>query len=169
MQRSVAVAQVPPRRLLTCCPYAASVDGARAVQRVSAYAVITDSAGRLLLTRLTDRTSHPGWWTLPGGGVDHGEHPELAMVREVREETGLRVLGCELVGVDSMRRMVDEPDLEADLHAIRIVYRATVEEEAAPLVFEDDGSTDLARWATPDEQGDMPLVPLVAAALAMVR
>ncbi|HEX6935610.1 MAG TPA: NUDIX hydrolase [Actinomycetes bacterium] len=65
-------------------------DTAVRVQRVAAYGVVHDSAGRVLLARLTDRTSHPGWWTLPGGGVDHGEHPEAAVVREVWEELASR-------------------------------------------------------------------------------
>jgi ADP-ribose pyrophosphatase YjhB (NUDIX family) len=140
------------------------VDVAR-VQRVGAYGVITDSAGRVLLTRLTDRTSSAGWWTLPGGGVDHGEHPEAAMVREVHEETGLRVGATALIGVDSVRRDLHEGGRRDDYHAIRIVYRAAAEDETAPLVHEQDGSTDLARWVHPDEIDGMPLVDLVRTGL----
>lgn len=79
--------------------YDAIVDEVSArLQRVAAYGVITDSRGRLLLTRLNDRTERPGCWTLPGGGVDHGEHPEQVMVREVLEETGLLVRPGDLLG-----------------------------------------------------------------------
>jgi ADP-ribose pyrophosphatase YjhB (NUDIX family)/transcriptional regulator with XRE-family HTH domain len=150
-------------------PYAGRVDGMTKVQRVGAYAVIVDSAGRQLLTRLTEVTANPGWWTLPGGGVDHGEHPDHAMMREVHEETGMRVRDFALVGVDSMRKAVDAPDLTAELHAIRIVYRATVVDEAAQLVHESAGSTDLARWVAPEEMAAMKLMGLVRAASAFVR
>jgi ADP-ribose pyrophosphatase YjhB (NUDIX family)/transcriptional regulator with XRE-family HTH domain len=153
-----------PRR-----PYPAPVNDVPRVQRVAAYGVIHDSTGRVLLTRLTDRTTSPGWWTLPGGGVDHGEHPEDAMVREVHEETGLRVRATALLGVDSIRRDLDHGGGRDDFHAIRIVYRATAEDEDAPLVHERDGSTDLARWVQPAELAGMPLVDLVPAALAFAR
>ncbi len=51
-----------------------------------------DPAGRVLLLGCTD----PGhrataWWELPGGGVEPGEDPASAGVREVREETGVIV------------------------------------------------------------------------------
>jgi ADP-ribose pyrophosphatase YjhB (NUDIX family)/transcriptional regulator with XRE-family HTH domain len=147
-------------------PYPSAVGDAGKVQRVGAYGVINDSTGRVLLTRLTDRTAWPGWWTLPGGGVDHGEHPEAAMVREVLEETGLRVGATGLLGIDSVRRDLGQGGHRDDYHAIRIVYRAAAEDETAPLVHEQDGSTDLARWFRQDELEDMPIVDLVRAGLA---
>ena len=48
------------------------------------------TADQVLLTRL-GRSMHKGLWTLPGGGLDFGERPVDAVVRELHEETGLDV------------------------------------------------------------------------------
>ena len=57
-------------------------------QRLAAYALVL-RGDEVLLTRNSVRGPRPGTWTLPGGGVDHGEPPGGAVVREVDEETGL--------------------------------------------------------------------------------
>ncbi|MEV8439817.1 NUDIX domain-containing protein [Actinosynnema sp. NPDC051121] len=56
-----------------------------------------DSIGRLLLVR---RRNPPGegLWSLPGGRVEPGESDETALVRELREETGLSVTVGALIG-----------------------------------------------------------------------
>ena len=56
-----------------------------------------DAAGRLLLVR-RGHDPHRGSWSLPGGRIETGESPEQAVVREVREETGLDVLPERAVG-----------------------------------------------------------------------
>jgi ADP-ribose pyrophosphatase YjhB (NUDIX family) len=59
-------------------------------------AVILTSEGLLL-----QRRSDNHLWGLPGGGVEPGETVSAAVVREVREETGLEVTPIRLVGVYS--------------------------------------------------------------------
>jgi ADP-ribose pyrophosphatase YjhB (NUDIX family) len=65
-------------------------------------AVVTSGAGEVLLQRRTDN----GLWALPGGGIELGESVAQALVREVREETGLEVEPVALVGVYSDPRHV---------------------------------------------------------------
>lgn len=47
--------------------------------------------GRLLMVRHFDTTIGQHYWCLPGGGIEQGELPEQAVVRELQEETGLTV------------------------------------------------------------------------------
>ncbi|WP_457099795.1 NUDIX hydrolase [Microbacterium sp. P5_E9] len=113
--------------------------------RVAAYAVITDDDGRILLAHWNE--GGRSGWTLPGGGLDPGEDPEGAARREVHEETGYEVVLDGLIGVDS--RVIPlahrlTPDASGPLHALRIVYRATV--TGGHLRNEADGSTDRAEW-----------------------
>jgi 8-oxo-dGTP diphosphatase len=54
-------------------------------------AALIRDGGRVLLSRRRADQAMPLLWEFPGGKVEPGEHPEAALVREVREE-----LGCEL-------------------------------------------------------------------------
>ncbi|QNP72604.1 NUDIX hydrolase [Streptomyces roseirectus] len=67
--------------------------------RLAAYAVCVDDA-RVLLARCVPQRGEP-LWTLPGGGVEHGEDPYDAVIREVAEETGCDAVVEYLLGVDS--------------------------------------------------------------------
>ncbi len=136
-------------------------------QRVGAYAVcVRDDS--VLLAQLSHRTGWPGGWTLPGGGVDHGEHPREAVVREVHEETGLQVEVRELLEVDSIHFTGHAPDgtLE-DYHSIRLLYRGEVSGRDEPRVLEVDGSTSAAAWIPLSEldSDDIEVVALVRTGL----
>jgi ADP-ribose pyrophosphatase YjhB (NUDIX family) len=71
-------------------------------------AVIRDGEGRILLQRRSDN----GLWGLPGGSVEIGESVRDAILREVREETGLTVEVTGLIGVysDPTIQIVRYPD-----------------------------------------------------------
>jgi len=116
----------------------------RRVQRVAAYGLARDG-DRVLLSHLR-RGDARGLWTLPGGGLDFGERPADAVVREVYEETGLTVRVEELLDADA--ELVHSVDLDGtpiEGHPVRLLYRVAV--TAGTLgVVERDGSTGDARW-----------------------
>lgn len=135
-------------------------------QRIAAYARIVRD-GAVLLTRISRRGHHSGSWTLPGGGVDHGESPRDALVREVYEETGLRAEVGALLDVHDTHFTGTAPDgtLE-DYHGIHLVFAATVPD--APLrVTEADGTTDAVRWVPLAEVADQPVLSVVGFALSL--
>jgi 8-oxo-dGTP pyrophosphatase MutT (NUDIX family) len=66
-----------------------------------AVALVGDSEGRacFVLTRRAPRLRrHAGQWALPGGGLDAGEAPAQAALRELEEEVGLRLPGSAVLG-----------------------------------------------------------------------
>ncbi len=108
-------------------------------------AVIKDVRGRLLLIK---RGHEPGagLWSLPGGRVEPGETDAEALVREMREETGLVVEAGRLVG--SVRR----PAGDGDVLDIRD-YAATV---IGGTLSPGDDAAD-ARWVDAEDFGSLPV------------
>ncbi len=141
------------------------------MQRVAAYALsVRDGASgpEVLLTRNSARGPHPGDWTLPGGGIDHGEEPRAAAVREVHEETGLECTPGDVLDVTSAHFEGTAPSgRREDYHALQIVFAAEVS-DGEPAVLETDGTTDATAWvAVADLDGEhYPVRNLVHSALA---
>ena len=69
---------------------------------VTAGAIVTDSRGRVLL--LKHRFRPGSGWGLPGGFIEHGEQPEEALRRELREEIGLEVEQLRLFTVRAFKK-----------------------------------------------------------------
>jgi 8-oxo-dGTP pyrophosphatase MutT (NUDIX family) len=61
------------------------------LRRNAARVICFDPHGRVLLIHSSDPADRakPAWWELPGGGIDAGETPEAACLRELREEVGM--------------------------------------------------------------------------------
>jgi ADP-ribose pyrophosphatase YjhB (NUDIX family) len=128
-------------------------DGLHRAQRFAAYAVATDPARRVLLTRIAPGYPGAGCWHLPGGGTDYGEQPGAALIRELLEETGQSGRLTELLGVASHRdaASLGPEGYPIDWHGVRAFYRVVVEAPAPPTVGDVGGSTSEARWFAPDE------------------
>jgi 8-oxo-dGTP diphosphatase len=127
-------------------------------RKISAYGIVHDESGRLLLVRGSDQSLYSGSWNLPGGGIEHGESPTDAVMREFVEETGLAVEVGALVDVRS--DLVLSPDGDRLTHFDRIVYEAGV--TGGHLRHEADGSSDGARWFAKDDLAEITLLPWLA-------
>jgi 8-oxo-dGTP diphosphatase len=131
--------------------------------RVGAYALIHE-AGRIVLCRISPEL--PRWagaWTLPGGGLDFGESPESAMIREVEEETGLLVRATSIAAVDSI---YDETEHEC-FQAIRIIYQCEI--VSGRLRHEASGSTDRCEWHALHTPLSIPLGDLAEVGIRLAR
>ena len=115
-------------------------------QRVAAYAVVRSSLG-LLATEYSPRTSVPGRWGMPGGGLNPGEEPAAAVRREVLEETSQQVTLGPLTAVQTSHWVGRSPSgTVEDFHAVRLVYLATCPQPSEPVVLDTGGTTASARW-----------------------
>ena len=108
-------------------------------------AVIKDARGRLLLIK-RGHAPGAGLWSLPGGRVEPGETDAQALVREMREETGLLVEAGALIGT------VRLPAGNGDVFDVAD-YAATV--TGGMLRAGDDAAE--ARWVAASEVGALPL------------
>ena len=93
-------------------------------------AALVREAGRALMSRRRPDQAMPNLWEFPGGKVEPGEHPEAALIREVREE-----LGCD-VEIERIEEVVFHAYEEFDLYMLVYASRITAGEPRAIEVAE---------------------------------
>jgi phosphoglycolate phosphatase-like HAD superfamily hydrolase/ADP-ribose pyrophosphatase YjhB (NUDIX family) len=95
-------------------------------------ALILNRAGELLLIR-THKWSHR--WGIPGGKIKRGETCEEALVREIEEETGLRLQDIQFVMVQDC---VEPPEFQRSAHFLLLNYLACCADEAPVVVLNEE-------------------------------
>ncbi|MET7951811.1 NUDIX domain-containing protein [Micromonospora sp. NPDC005324] len=136
--------------------------------RFGAYGLVTDPAGRILLTQIAEGYPGAGLWHLPGGGTDHGEQPATGLLRELVEEGGQVGRVVELLGVNNLHNpaAVGPEGRPLDWHGVRVIYRVLVDVPTDAVVTETaGGSTARAGWFTRAEAADLPLSDIAAMAI----
>jgi 8-oxo-dGTP pyrophosphatase MutT (NUDIX family) len=125
----------------------------------TAFAVVRDSGGRVLLVRRADT----GNWELPGGRVDLGESAVDAVVREVAEEAGLEVKVTALAGVysDPGHVMAYPGGVVRQQFAV-CFHACPVEGTVRP----DHRETSAACWTAVADIDDLPMHPTMRLRLA---
>lgn len=149
-------------------------DGLYRAQRFAAYALATDPADRILLTRIAPGYPGANRWHLPGGGTDYGEQPGAALIRELVEETGQQGRLVRLLGVASHRdaASLGPEGYPIDWHGVRAFYEVVVDVPRPPVVGDVGGSTSEARWFGREELSRLPaaeLTEVTAAAVGAAR
>jgi len=122
------------------------VDGPRGRKLVVA-AVIANARSEVLITQRRADQALPLAWEFPGGKVEPGESPEVALRREIAEELGVDVEVGRIW--DVMFHAYPDDDV------YMLVYRCRIVGDAAPRPVE---VKDLA-WVAPADLGRYPILP----------
>ncbi|MBK70292.1 MAG: hypothetical protein CMB53_02705 [Euryarchaeota archaeon] len=121
------------------------------MHRVVSKVMIVNSKSQVLMAKVS-RGFFKGYWTLPGGFVDYGEHPREAAVREAMEELGIEILiddpkgeNGEAFGEDDGAIIREEIFNEDGINWVSFTYRCKGEFEDSEIVPKDD-EIEEARW-----------------------
>ena len=113
-------------------------------------ALIEDAAGRVLVAQRPAHKHLGGQWEFPGGKVEPGETPEVALVREIREE-----LGCEITVGRALLRC--RHDYGAAAGCIELIpFVARLAPGSPPPVPAEHAAL---RWLPPAGLAGLPLAP----------
>jgi len=125
---------------------------------LAVHAAIADRRGRLLVLRRPWTSDYnPERWELPGGRLNRGEGIREALVREVLEETGLKVVPGRLLGAGNQER--------TEGRVVHLVLAVT--DSAGELTLSDEH--DAHRWITPNGLSRLPLSDWMAAWVTGLR
>ena len=123
-----------------------------------AAAALVDVDGRVLLAQRPPGKPMAGLWEFPGGKVRDGEIPEVALVRELREELGIGVTESGLVPFTFSSHTYDAFHLLMPLYVCRAWDGLVTACEGQKL-----------EWVWPRDMADFPMPPADAPLVAMLR
>ena len=125
----------------------------RQTSRATVRVLVLDRDGRILLFQDSDPGIGASWWITPGGGIDPGETEHETVLRELEEETGLRVTTDDVIGPIARRHVrhgysdlvVEQDDA---FYAVRV---PAFEVDTAGHTEEEQVTVLASRWWTPAE------------------
>jgi len=129
--------------------------------RVAVRAVVV-VAGRVLLVNAY-RGDTSDLWVPPGGGAETGTSLHDNLVREVREETGLRVRPGRLAGVSEFHNPA------TGFHQVDLLFRARLTGPAEARLADPEGVVNRLRWASEAELAGLRVKPGILARVAFGR
>lgn len=120
--------------------------------------VLTDPDGRVLMAQRPEGKSMAGLWEFPGGKVEPGETPEMALIRELKEELGIDTLQSCLAPLTFASHAYD------DFHLLMPVF------VCRSWQGEPQGREGQAlKWVAVNKLKDLPMPPADVPLVALIR
>lgn len=121
-------------------------------------AALVDSDGRVLIAQRPEGKQLAGLWEFPGGKVEPGETPEIALIRELEEELGIMVKQACLAPFVFASHTYETFHLLMPLYLIRRWEGEPEAKEHAAL-----------KWVRPNDMGQYPMPPADDPLVAWLR
>lgn len=132
------------------------------IQQVGVYGFIYNDKSQVLLVQRAPEDTRPYMWELPGGGLDHGEDPEVGVAREVLEETGL------IVNVQfPLATKGKLSDSDTNRHSVRIAYFCKPTTKDAVVTLSSEHTQFV--WVNLDEDYPLPISGLFKECLNSIK
>ena len=115
----------------------------RSIHRLVSKVMICNDEGQVLLAKV-ERGHFRGFWTLPGGYMDHDEHPSIGCVRETLEEIGLSIVLEQNEPIITQKIFTDE-----GISFVSFTYRSLWNGDIATLELQTEEISEV-QWFSPD-------------------
>jgi len=115
----------------------------RSIHRLVSKVMICNDAGEVLLGKV-ERGHFRGFWTLPGGYMDHDEHPSIGCVRETLEEIGLTIVLEQDEPLITQKIFTDE-----GISFVSFTYRSQWNGDISNLNLQTEEISEV-KWFSPD-------------------
>ncbi len=136
------------------------------INREIASAIIFSKDGKLLMGKkhAEGGGSYADCWHIPGGGIDDGETLIEAVIREVREETGIELSEADLkpleaVGEGSSKKIDKATGEEVIAHMKFNRFEVHLPVNAEEVVLSSDGEFEKLEWFSREELNEVEQIP----------
>lgn len=121
-------------------------------QKILVTAIIVKDNKILLQRRTDDLETHNGKWTTPSGTVKINEHPQDAIIREVKEELGVDIEIISVIpSIDSF------PNHKDKYHLVYLSYLCKIT-KGEPANIDQDGDVSELKWCEVSKIYDEDLI-----------
>ncbi len=116
----------------------------RSIHRLVSKVMVLNPQGEVLMGKI-ERGHFVGHWTLPGGYMDHDEHPAVGCVRETLEEMGINIDLSEDAPIITQRIFTNE-----GISFVSFTYQSQWDGDDSQIKLKENEISEFA-WLTPSE------------------
>lgn len=116
----------------------------RSIHRLVSKVMVLNPQGEILMGKI-ERGHFVGHWTLPGGYMDHDEHPAVGCVRETLEEMGINIDLSEDAPIITQRIFTNE-----GISFVSFTYQSQWDGDDSQIKLKENEISEFA-WLTPSE------------------